>query len=82
MAQQSNPSHEMMELITLDEAARLRGVTRPAISYLVKTGRIRSREMFGRVLVFQSEVMSYKKQKPGPKPIGKETAKKRGSKKK
>jgi len=55
------------DLITIAEAARLRGVSRSAISELVRRGRLRSIEMFGRVLVYRSEVESFQKQKPGPK---------------
>lgn len=55
------------DLMTIAEAARLRGVSRSAISELVRRGRLRSIEMFGRVLVYRSEVESFQKQKPGPK---------------
>jgi excisionase family DNA binding protein len=55
------------DLITIAEAARLRGVSRSAISELVRRGRLRSIEMFGRVLVYRSVVESFQKQKPGPK---------------
>jgi len=55
------------DLITIAEAARLRGVSRSAISELVRRGRLRSIEMFGRVLVYRSEVEGFQKQKPGPK---------------
>jgi excisionase family DNA binding protein len=55
------------DLITIAEAARLRGVSRSAVSELVRRGRFRSIEMFGRTLVYRSEVESFQKQKPGPK---------------
>lgn len=55
------------DLITIAEAARLRGVSRSAISELVRRGRLRSVEMFGRVLIYRSEVEGFQKQKPGPK---------------
>lgn len=55
------------DLITIAEAARLRGVSRSAISELVRRGRLRSVDMFGRVLVYRSEVEGFQKQKPGPK---------------
>lgn len=58
---------DLSDLITIAEAARLRGVSRSAISELVRRGRLRSLEMFGRVLVYKSEVESFQKQKPGPK---------------
>jgi excisionase family DNA binding protein len=59
--------NDVSNLITIAEAARLRGVSRSAISELVRRGRLRSIEMFGRVLVYRSEVESFQKQKPGPK---------------
>jgi excisionase family DNA binding protein len=58
---------DVNDLITIAEAARLRGVSRAAISELVRRGRLRSTEMFGRVLVYQSEIENFQKQKPGPK---------------
>lgn len=58
---------DVSDLITIAEAARLRGVSRSAISELVRRGRLRSTEMFGRVLVYRSEVESFQRQKPGPK---------------
>lgn len=58
---------DISDLITIAEAARLRGVSRSAISELVRRGRLRSAEMFGRVLVYRSEVEGFQKQKPGPK---------------
>jgi hypothetical protein len=67
----------MGKLITQAEAARLRGVTVSAISYLVRLGRIRSVEKYGRVLVYDDEVINYE-----PKPAGRPTNKsKKGSKK-
>ena len=58
---------DVSDLITIAEAARLRGVSRAAISELVRRGRLRSTEMFGRVLVYRSEIENFQKQKPGPK---------------
>lgn len=72
MRKKQNPVEELLELITLDEAADLRGVTRAAISYLVQKKRIRSTKMFGRVLVYRNEVLSYKPDKGGrPSTVGK-----------
>ena len=47
------------ELITQSEAAELRGVTLAAINDLVKRGRIRSEERYGKVLVYRSDVESF-----------------------
>jgi excisionase family DNA binding protein len=79
MATRSNTAKDLLELITLDEAARLRGVTRPAISYLVSQGRIRSQKLFGRILVYRGEVLNYKPSKGG-RPKGKSKKAERGGK--
>lgn len=56
------------DLITQAEAARLRGVTRSAIAYLVSQGRLRTYERFGVTFVSKSEVEGYEPLKPGPRP--------------
>jgi excisionase family DNA binding protein len=58
---------EMSDLITQSEAARLRGVSLPSINELVRRGRLRSKEVFGKKLVYRSEVEGFEKEKPGPK---------------
>ena len=63
----------MDSLITLNEAAELRSVTRAAMHYLVKMGRIRSIRKYGRVLVYRAEVVKYKPLKAG-RPAKKSTA--------
>ena len=57
------------DLITMTEAAKLRGVSRAAIHELVQRGRLRSEQMFGRVLLYRSEVEAFEKSKPGPKKV-------------
>jgi excisionase family DNA binding protein len=47
-------------LISQAEAARLRGVTRAAISDLIRRGKIRSVRVAGRELVFRDEIHNYK----------------------
>jgi hypothetical protein len=69
----------MEELITLKEAAALRGVTRSAIHYLVKMKRIRSVEKYGRVLVYRAEVVKFKPL-PAGRPAMKATGKKKSTK--
>jgi hypothetical protein len=70
------------DLITQAEAARLRGVTRSAIAYLIAQGRLRTYERFGVTFVSKSEVESYEPLKPGPRPSSKsKVAAKKGSKK-
>ena len=58
---------DLSDLITQTEAAKLRGVSRAAIRALILRGRLQSVEMFGRNLVYRSEVMAFEKEKPGPK---------------
>jgi excisionase family DNA binding protein len=60
------------DLITVTEAAELRGISRQAIHALIQRGRLRSVEMFGRVLVYRSEIESFEKETPGPKSDNKE----------
>ena len=77
------------ELITQSEAAELRGVTLAAINDLVKRGRIRSEERYGKVLVYHSDVESFERVRAGwPKGKSRKAAtvptknsKKKGSKK-
>jgi hypothetical protein len=61
------PSTGIADLITQKEAALIRGVTQAAIGDLIKRRRLRSVELFGKVLVYRSEVMAFKEQKTGPK---------------
>src|SRR5436305_8277318 len=65
---------DVSNLITLQEAARLRGVQNGSIHGLVTRGRLRSRTLFGRILVYRDEVLSFVKQKTGPKPGSKRKA--------
>lgn len=67
-----NPEDE--DLITQAEAARLRGVTRSAIGYLISQGRLETYERFGMRLVSRREVETYAPLKPGPAPKPKTAA--------
>ncbi len=62
-----NSDESVNDLITVTEAAMLRGVSRAAIHELVQRGRLSSERMFGRVLLHRNEVLSFEKEKPGPK---------------
>ncbi|HEV7904400.1 MAG TPA: hypothetical protein VGO96_11215 [Pyrinomonadaceae bacterium] len=53
--------NSLNDLISQAEAARLRGVTRAAISDLIKRDRIHAVEVGGRQLVYRSEIVNYKK---------------------
>jgi hypothetical protein len=56
------------DLISQATAARLRGVDRAAIADLIKRGRLRTASIDGVPYVYRSEVLSFERQKPGPKP--------------
>ncbi len=60
----------MKDLITPADAARLRGVTRSAITDLVKRGRLRSVDVAGRPFLYRSEVEKFTPEVTGrpPKP--------------
>src|ERR1700753_1710160 len=59
------------DLITQAEAARLRGVTRSAIAYLITQGRLRTYERFGVSFVSRREVEDYEPLKPAARPKSK-----------
>ncbi|MDQ3821475.1 MAG: hypothetical protein M3362_27870, partial [Acidobacteriota bacterium] len=54
---------DVADLITQKEAALIRAVTTAAIGDLIKRGRLRTAEMFGRVLVYRSDVEDFKPEK-------------------
>ena len=68
---------DINDLITQAEAAKLRGVALSSIDSLVSRGRLRYVEMFGKRLVYRSEVLAFERMKTGPKP---KAAKKGGKK--
>lgn len=55
----------MSDMITQIEAAGIRGVSRAAITDLVNRGRLRSVELFGKRLVFRSEVEEFEREHKG-----------------
>jgi excisionase family DNA binding protein len=55
----------MNDLMTIAEAAELRGVSVAAIGELVRRGRLNSVERFGRKLVYRAEVESFERQRAG-----------------
>lgn len=56
---------DMNDLITIAEAAELRGVSVAAIGELVRRGRLSSVEKFGRKLVSRAEVEGFERQRAG-----------------
>jgi excisionase family DNA binding protein len=67
-----NNQGELGDMITVSEAAKLRNVSRQAIHALIERERLRSVSMFGRVLLYRSEVEDFEKETPGPKSTNKE----------
>lgn len=62
---------EKSELVSQAEAARILGVTRSAVSYLVDDGKLKSEEVGGRRFVFRSSVDDYRKARTAKKGKGK-----------
>jgi excisionase family DNA binding protein len=52
---------DLSDLISQAEAARMRKVTRAAISDLIKRGKIRSITVGGRALVYRSEIVNFER---------------------
>lgn len=65
-----NALPELIDWISLSEAARLRGVTRQAMSKLVKNGRFRTLNAGGRQLVHRQDVANFKALVPGRRAKG------------
>lgn len=53
-------------LISIKEAADLKGVSRSAILQLIQRGRLRTETVAGKQLVYQEDVTQFTNQKPGP----------------
>jgi excisionase family DNA binding protein len=56
------------KFVTPAEAARIRGVSRPRITAMVKSGKLKPIPLGGGYLLLRSEVESYKPQKAGRPP--------------
>lgn len=56
------------EWLSQAEAAEIRGVTRQAISRLVKRGRLRAIEVAGHTLVNREDVLNFEPKEPGRPP--------------
>lgn len=79
---QENQVSTPSDLITQAEAAVLSGRTIPAINELVRRGRIRSFEMYGKRLVSKAEVLAFEPDKGGRPPKAKDEATSKTGKKK
>jgi hypothetical protein len=64
------------EWITQKRAAEIRGIALPSITELVTRGRLRSKIVYGRRLVYRADVESFERQKPIKKAAAKATKKK------
>lgn len=53
-------------LISIREAAELKGVSRSAILQLIQRGRLRTETVVGKQLVYRTDVKQFTNQKPGP----------------
>ena len=58
---------DVKDLITITQAARLRGVTRQAIADLIERGRLSRYEIAGRPFVLRSEIEAFKDSRGWPK---------------
>jgi excisionase family DNA binding protein len=65
MAKTKRTTIPLADLISQAEAARYRGVSRAAITDLIRRGKLRSVTVAGRALVYRSEVEGYKPEPPG-----------------
>lgn len=55
-----------LDLISIREAAELKGVSRSAILQLIQRGRLRTETVVGKQLVYKRDVVNWSNQKPGP----------------
>jgi excisionase family DNA binding protein len=61
MARRPPRAADLSDLISQAEAARIRGVSRAAITDLIRRGRLRFVTVAGRKLVFRSQVETYER---------------------
>jgi excisionase family DNA binding protein len=61
---------DLSDWISQAEAARIRGVSRQAISKLIRLGRLKAVKVAGHTLVSRSEVTSFRSENPGRPRIG------------
>jgi predicted DNA-binding protein (UPF0251 family) len=67
MKKKSKRLIDLDDLISQTEAARLRGISRAAISDLIKRERLQKVEIGGHVFLFRSEVEAFEDRRGWPK---------------
>lgn len=55
-----------LRLISIREAAKLKGVSRSAILQLIQRGRLRTETIVGKQLVYESDIKEWSNLKTGP----------------
>jgi excisionase family DNA binding protein len=55
-------------LITIREAADIRGVSRSAILQLIQRGRLKTETVLGKHLIYKDALEGFEEQRPGPAP--------------
>lgn len=65
MSEERTEGIDINDLITVDEAVVIRGVTRATIWDMIRREKIRRVDRFGRTLVYRSEIINYKPGKAG-----------------
>ncbi len=63
--QEQREDINVSDLMTQADAAKTRGVSRAAITDLVKRGRLRTVELFGKKLVYRSEIENFEAEHKG-----------------
>ena len=57
---------EKLGLLSITEAANLRGTSRASVFQLVERGRLNKESILGRTYVYRDEITNFKAGKPGP----------------
>lgn len=57
---------DKLGLVSIKEAADIKGVSRSAILQLIQRGRLRTESVIGKQLVYKDDVENWQNQKPGP----------------
>jgi len=66
-ATKQHKDSDLSDLIPQAEAARVLGITRAGVAWLITNGRLQTAEMWGRNFVRRSEVISYKAERQARK---------------